>query len=225
MMLDNLDHIETPEGSDLALRPAGVGVRILAFAVDFLIKLVVIFILSIVLGMIGGLGSGIALILFFLLQWFYPVYFEVWRDGRTPGKRRMQIRVVNDDGTPVTFAASLIRNLLRVVDFLPFLYVAGIVASVFSKKFQRLGDMAAGTLVVYEHRPMQAPNLDVSGQVPVPTDFTTDEQRALLTFAERSKMLSPERQQELANVLQPILPPGDPVGTIKRMANTMVGRS
>lgn len=225
MILDNLHYIETPEGSDLVLRPAGVGVRILAFSIDFLIKTGAIIVASILLGMIDGLGAGMGLILFFLLQWFYPVYFEVWRDGRTPGKRRMQLRVVSDDGTPLTFAASLIRNLLRAVDFLPFFYVAGILAITVSRQFQRLGDMAAGTLVVYEHPPVSAPDLETAGRVPVPSDFTTDEQRALLAFAERGKTLSPERQDELASVLQPILPPGNAVETIKRMANTMVGRS
>lgn len=224
MLLDNLHCVETPEGSDLALRPAGVGVRIYAFGIDFLLKAIVTTIISVAFGVAGAFGTGIGLILFFLLQWFYPVYFEVWRNGQTPGKRRMDISVVNDDGTPVTFAASLVRNLLRVVDFLPFFYVAAIICCVLTKDFKRLGDLAAGTLVIYRYPPMQQPDIDSTGKLPVPSDFTTDEQRALLAFAERSKVLSPERQQELAQVLRPLLPPGDAVVVLKKMANTIVGR-
>lgn len=223
--LDNLYCLETPEGSDLVLRPAGIVVRIYAFGIDFLIKTVVSIVASVVLSLAGGFGSGLGLILFFLLQWFYPVGFEVWRNGQTPGKKRCGIRVVNDDGTPVTFAASFIRNLLRVADFLPFFYMAGVVSAVVTRDFKRLGDLAAATLVVYVPEPLKAPELSTSGQIPVPADFTTDEQRALLAFAERAPVLSEERQAELAAILAPVLPAGNPAVTIRKMANAAVGRT
>jgi len=216
--------LETPEGAVLPLAPAGIGVRIMAFMIDFLIKTVVTMIIYVVLAFLGRMGIGLALILAFLLEWFYSVYFEVWHQGRTPGKKNFRIRVVNDDGSPVTFGPSLLRNLLRVVDFLPLAYVAGCIASISNRQFKRLGDLVAGTLVVYDAEPMTQPDFDIKGRMPVPADFTTDEQRALLAFAERSKRLSPERQSELAAILQPLLGTKEPVIAIKQMANSMVGR-
>ncbi len=224
LILDTRLSLETPEGAMLPLAPAGVGVRIMAFLLDFLIRFAATVVVYIPLSALGRTGFGLALILAFLLEWFYPVYFEVWRQGRTPGKKRYGIRVINDDGTPVTFAPSLLRNLLRVVDFLPLFYLAGIVTSVLNRHFKRLGDLVAGTLVVYDTPPPAVPDLDIKGHLPVPADFTTDEQRALLAFAERSKQLSPERQSELAAILQPLLNTPEPVIAIKQMANTMVGR-
>lgn len=224
MILDTRLSLETPEGAVLPLAPAGIGVRIMAFMIDFLIKTVVTMIIYVVLAFLGRMGIGLALILAFLLEWFYSVYFEVWHQGRTPGKKNFRIRVVNDDGSPVTFGPSLLRNLLRVVDFLPLAYVAGCIASISNRQFKRLGDLVAGTLVVYDAEPITQPDFDIKGRMPVPADFTTDEQRALLAFAERSKRLSPERQSELAAILQPLLGTKEPVIAIKQMANSMVGR-
>lgn len=224
MLLDTRQSLETPEGALLPLTPAGFGVRILAQLLDLMIRFCITAMLFILLALLGGMGVGIALILTFLLEWFYPVLFEVTRQGRTPGKKWMGIRVVNDDGTPITFGPSLLRNLLRVVDFLPMLYLTGIIASLCNRQFKRLGDLAAGSIVIYDAPPAHEPNFEVRGQLPVPVDFSTDEQRALLAFAERSKYLSAERQSELATILQPLLTGKDPVIAIKQMANTMVGK-
>lgn len=224
MLLDTRQSLETPEGALLPLTPAGFGVRILAQILDILIRFGITTVIFIVLSLLGRMGMGVALILTFLLEWFYPVFFEVARNGRTPGKKWMGIRVVNDDGTPITFGPSLLRNLLRVVDFLPMAYLTGIIASLCNRQFKRLGDLAAGSMVIYDAPPLREPSFEVRGQLPVPTDFSTDEQRALLAFAERSKYLSAERQSELATILQPVIRAKDPVIAIKQMANTMVGK-
>lgn len=224
MLLDTRQSLETPEGALLPLTPAGFGVRALAQLLDILIRYGIVIVIFIILSLLGRMGTGIALILAFLLEWFYPVYFEVSRQGRTPGKKWMGIRVVNDDGTPITFGPSLLRNLLRFVDFLPMLYLTGIIASLCNRQFKRLGDLAAGSMVIYEAPPAREPSFDVRGQLPVPADFSTDEQRALLAFAERSKYLSAERQSELATILLPVIGSKDPVIAIKQMANTMVGK-
>jgi len=224
LLLDTRQSIETPEGALLPLTPAGFGVRALAQLLDIMIRYGIIVVIAMLLTLLGGMGKGMTLILAFLCEWFYPVYFEVARQGRTPGKKWMGIRVVNDDGTPITFGPSLLRNLLRVVDFLPMLYLTGIIASLCNRQFKRLGDLAAGSMVIYEAPPTREPSFEVRGQLPVPADFSTDEQRALLGFAERSKYLSVERQSELASILLPILGNKDPVIAIKQMANTMVGR-
>ncbi|HTF97935.1 MAG TPA: RDD family protein [Cellvibrio sp.] len=224
MLLDTRHSLETPEGALLPLTPAGFGVRTLAQLLDLLIRFGVTMVIFMVLSLLGRMGLGIALILTFLLEWFYPVYFEVARNGRTPGKKWMGIRVVNDDGTPITFGPSLLRNLLRVVDFLPMAYLIGIISSLCNRQFKRLGDLAAGSMVIYDAPALREPSFEVRGQMPVPADFSTDEQRALLAFAERSKYLSAERQSELATILQPVIHAKDPVIAIKQMANTMIGK-
>ena len=89
------------------------------------------------------------LILFFALEWLYPVAFELSRWGATPGKRVMGLKVVMDSGLPITPAASFTRNLLRVADFLPMLYGFALASMLIRKDFKRLGDIAAATLVVY----------------------------------------------------------------------------
>jgi len=224
LLLDTRQTLETPEGANLPLTPAGIGARIIAQMIDILIRIGINIAIFILFGLLGKMGTGLALIFTFCLEWFYPVVFEVARQGRTPGKKSMGIRVVNDDGTPITFAASLLRNLLRVVDFLPMFYVTGIITSLCNQHFKRLGDLAAGTMVIYDAPVLQKPNFDSRGQHPVPADFSTNEQRALLAFAERSKNLSNERQSELAAILIPVIGTKDPVTTIKQMANTMVGK-
>lgn len=229
MLLDTRQSLETPEGALLPLTPAGFGVRVLAQLLDIMIRYGIITVIFIVLSLLVRMGTGLALILTFLLEWFYPVFFEVSRQGRTPGKKWMGIRVVNDDGTPITFGPSLLRNLLRFVDFLPMLYLTGIITSLCNRQFKRLGDLAAGSMVIYEAPPTKEPSFEVRGQLPVPADFSTDEQRALLAFAERSKYLSAERQRELATILLPVIVTSntgvqDPVIAIKQMANTMIGK-
>src|SRR5690606_22433001 len=113
LILDTRLSLETPEGATLSLIPAGPGVRVVAFCIDFIIKSGVSLLAFIVFALLGHMGLGLALIIAFLLEWFYPVYFEVWQQGVTPGKKSLGLRVVNDDGTPITFGASLLRNLLR----------------------------------------------------------------------------------------------------------------
>lgn len=215
--------IETPEGAELPLTPVGVGARIAAFAIDVLIRAGVNIALATVLGVTGHAGMGISLIFFFLLEWFYPVVFEVWFNGQTPGKKQLDIAVVNDDGTPVSFAASLLRNLLRVVDFLPMAYITALVCCMSNKHFKRVGDLAAGTLVVYVGSKRAAPTIAVDEALPVPSDFSTEEQRALLEFVERCPQLSQERQAELASILAPLVGTRHPTATLLKMANSLLG--
>jgi uncharacterized RDD family membrane protein YckC len=168
LLLDTRQSLETPEGALLPLTPAGFGVRILAQTLDILIRFGISLVFVMIFSLLGRMGTGIALILTFLLEWFYPVFFEVTRNGRTPGKKWMGIRVVNDDGTPITFGPSLIRNLLRIVDFLPMMYLTGIIASLCNRQFKRLGDLAAGSMVIYEAPTAREPSFEVRGQLPVP---------------------------------------------------------
>ena len=96
----------------------------------------------------------------FVLQWLYFVFFELVMQGRSPGKAALALRVMRDGGLPGTMRESMLRNLLRMVDMLPSSYFVGLVSMVLSKQGKRLGDFAAGTIVVREDRPGAAPSLD-----------------------------------------------------------------
>lgn len=199
--LDNTHRVETPEGIDLILRPAGLVPRVLAFALDLVIRLALLATLGAGLASLGQFGLGAGALLLFVVQWWYMVLFEVLNDGRTPGKYWMGLRVVHDDGTPVGWASSLTRNLLRFVDMLPFGYFLGAICCLWHPSFKRLGDLAAGTLVVYRERGGTKSALPTIDAIAPPFSLELNEQRALISFAERQASLSPERRQELAGIL------------------------
>lgn len=203
--LDTRHQVETPEGIDLPLRPAGLMVRVLAFSIDLGLRGLILGLLFIVLSFLGKLGAGLGSILLFVVSWWYMVLFEVLNQGQSPGKRWMGLRVVQDDGTPVGWSASLLRNLLRFVDMLPFGYVLGAISCLQHPTFKRLGDIAAGTLVIYREQPLTRPPLpDVEPRRAV-VALTLPEQRAILGFAERQGQLSAARTDELASiVVQPL---------------------
>lgn len=200
-LLDTRYQVETPEGIDLILRPAGVVPRALAFTIDLLIRGAVLGALYALLAMLGQFGMGLATILLFLVTWWYMVLFEVLNQGRSPGKQIMGLRVIHDDGTPISWPASLTRNLLRFVDMLPFGYTLGIISSLRHPAFKRLGDIAAGTLVVYREDAPSTPVLPAAEALRAPVALSFNEQRALLAFAERTQHLSAARRQELASIL------------------------
>ena len=116
-------------------------VRGMAWFIDFAIRAVCYIILAVVMGLMGGLGTSLTLIGLFIIEWFYPVFFEV-HNGMTPGKKVMGLQVVHDDGTPVSWSSSLIRNLIRYIDFLPLLNMTGFITMLLSPRFKRLGDLA-----------------------------------------------------------------------------------
>ena len=200
--------LETPEGIDLELRPAGPVPRGLALAIDETIAQIGSSLVLIALAVLGEAGFGLSLVVFFLVEWFYPVLFEVLRGGQTPGKRMMGLRVVNVDATPIEWNASLLRNVLRVADFLPGFYLAGLCSICITGRFQRLGDLAAGTLVVHDEQPIvdrdavRSDPLATLGAARAAMTLRSDEQRALLAFAERQEQLSDARSIELADLLQ-----------------------
>lgn len=149
---------------------------------------------------LGGLGIGLALVLMFLMEWLYPVAFELSRSGASPGKRVFHIKVVMDNGLPVTPAASLTRNLLRVADFLPLAYGFAIVWMLVRRDGKRLGDLAAATLVVHVAREApQAILTDVPPVIPV-RPLSRGDQAAIIALAARAPRLTPERLDELASL-------------------------
>ncbi|UHD14323.1 RDD family protein [Thiocapsa bogorovii] len=197
--IDTVRLHETPEGVDLALRVAGPAPRSIAYLLDIVVRLALLLVVM-PLAAFSGFGTGLILLAVFGLEWLYPVAFEV-RSGATPGKRLMGLMVVHDDGTPVRLPASLIRNLLRAVDFLPMLYGVGLVSMLVDRDFRRLGDLAAGTLVVYADTPPKTPKITrVEPQAP-PAGLPLEAQQAILAFAERGHAISEARRIELAEIL------------------------
>jgi uncharacterized RDD family membrane protein YckC len=153
--------IETPEQTTLEFALAGVGSRFLAVAVDTLISYAALAI--VILG--GGLalwGTGewlpgavpwgqaaLGLVLF-VIHYGYFAAFEILWNGQTPGKRIAGLRVIQDSGRPITAYQGILRNLVRIVDQIPFVYGLGIISVLLSQRNKRLGDLAAGTVVVHE---------------------------------------------------------------------------
>lgn len=199
-MLDTIRAIETPEGVTIELRLAGPVPRALAWAIDFAIRVVVYTIVASVVLRFGRLGQGILLITVFLLEWFYPVLFEVYRNGATPGKQALNLAVVQDDGIPVGWSASMVRNLLRTADLLPFLYGCGLLSMMLTRDFKRLGDIAARTVVVYRDTARPLPALPEATPRHPPVLLTANEQQALIAFAVRTRRLTVERAEELAQI-------------------------
>lgn len=164
--MSNLIRIDTPESVDVALEPAGFGNRFLAALIDGLIQGAAVFSIALVaipLNLVMGPGrfasrmstaviTAILLVLLGLLFVLYKPLMEAVWNGQTIGKRVAGIRVVRNNGLPVGVLAVIIRNLLRVVDYLPFYYLIGAICIAASEKNQRLGDMAAGTVVVKEKK-------------------------------------------------------------------------
>ncbi len=203
-LLDTVRAVETPEGVTIELRVAGPVPRALAFAIDCGIRAFLYIALALGLGALGRFGTGVLLIAFFGLEWFYPVLFEVYGQGATPGKRVLGLSVVHDDGVPVGWSGAVIRNLLRAVDFLPFFYGAGFVSMLLTRDFKRLGDLAARTVVVYREDATPPLHLPEAVPRPPPLRLTLAEQQAILTYAARVPLLTPERAQELAAIVREI---------------------
>jgi uncharacterized RDD family membrane protein YckC len=201
--IDTLGFYEIPEGVKLEFRLAGPVVRASAWAIDMLIRSGLYLVLAIFLGLLGGVGVALILIGVFLIEWFYPVLFEIYK-GATPGKQAMGIKVIQDTGIPVTPMASVIRNFLRTADFLPFLYPAGLITMMCNREFKRLGDLAAGTLVVYQDEKQDRVRPPSDKAEKPPMEMTEEDQLILLAFSERAEGLSVGRREELAELLSEV---------------------
>ncbi|AUZ06080.2 MULTISPECIES: RDD family protein [Vitreoscilla] len=216
--LDTLIQVETPEAIDIQLRPASLYQRITAFSLDLLIRTVWFVLSTIALIMLADSLSiiaddnnfwsvivGLMLINLFVTTWLYFVLFEVFNKGRTPGKMVAHIRVLHDDGSPIGWSASMIRNLLRAFDSLPFGYAIGIVSILLTDKGQRFGDLFSSSIVVDEQVERRQKdwltglkNIEV---ITPPVALTREEQYSIVSFTERHLHISRARQQELAEQL------------------------
>ena len=205
-MLDDAIQVETPEGVLLELHPAGLHARCYAWLTDLLIRLLFMYLVlvaTITLRLFSGLGASFWLILLFAVEWLYPVLFELRASGATPGKRIFRLRVVMDDGLPVTPGASLTRNLLRAADFLPALFGAAIVSVLLRADSKRLGDLAAGTLVVHVPRPAPPAAPPQVPPLAPAMPLTPAAEQALMALAARAPRLTPARLDEVAAYAAP----------------------
>jgi len=167
----------------------------------------------------GYVAIGLFLIIQFMISWFYTTLFEALT-GSTPGKKMFGLWVVHDNATPITWSGALIRNFLRVIDNLPFIYMVGLVSMLMDNRFRRLGDLAAGTLVIYRDKATDDANFVHEVGLPPPEWLTREDRQAVVDFAERSRSLSPDRQQELASILSHLVEDdADSVHTLKSWAH------
>jgi uncharacterized RDD family membrane protein YckC len=155
VQLDDRVTLATPEGVALELILAGLGSRFLARLLDTLIQIGLIIALAVGVAVFHSRGwlQAATIVLVFLILFAYDIVFETLNHGRTIGKQAAGIRVVGRFGEPVRFLASAIRNIARVLDFLPVFYLVGTISIIATARDQRVGDLAAGTLVMRDRFP------------------------------------------------------------------------
>ncbi len=184
--------VETPENIRFGYDVADIGSRFLAILIDTLIQ-GVIYILFAIASLV--LGNGLsqmdlprwlvdaAVILFllalFLIQFGYFLFFEIFLNGATPGKRLFHLRVIKDNGYPLSPMDAIIRNMVRIIDFFPFAYGVGVVVMFSNKRAKRLGDYAAGTIVVKMRDQVRLHHLTTTPTVTPPAPEVQDQIRRL----------------------------------------------
>ncbi|HSJ29230.1 MAG TPA: RDD family protein [Acidimicrobiia bacterium] len=224
MTFDDRISISTPEGLEIELNLAGLGSRIGAALIDaLLLGLLVVLAAFGIFGLVDRfpdpmLAIGIGWLMLMVLVIGYFVAFEALNDGRTPGKAAFSIRVVGVDGAPVGFGASMVRNLLRLVDLFPLFPLLGPIAILASSTNQRLGDMAGRTIVIrdtrseaIQHEPVELDARAGTWDVTAVTDGDVDLARRFL--ARREDLTSPKREEHARAIAErmrskvPNLPP------------------
>lgn len=224
--IDTTAEVETPEHVRFQYFTAGPSRRALAYLIDSMVRVTIVAILA-GLAIAAGVATsedlahasfGFTLLVTFLVEWGYYVFFEAIWSGRTPGKRALSLRVVTEGGHPLSFAKSLLRNLLRGADFLPAVvmgvgsYALGLAVMACDRRFRRLGDMVAGTIVVVEERhtvagPLRLDPVPTTAElraIPTRLPLNGDDLDAIELFLRRSGKLSSAREAELAELVAPL---------------------
>lgn len=207
--LDTTLRIVSPENIAFEFRLAGPAPRLIAFAIDvFVISAVgvVLFIPFAVAGIVGAAFLGFFLVALFFLWWGYGAALETFNNGQTLGKLALGLRTVSQTGLSINVAQAILRNLIRAADIAPPFF-PGLVAMAGTRRLQRLGDLAAGTVVVYDRRWRPPPPPATDGGINfaadiVPAGFRPDPvlAEALAEYAARRPMLAPARRHELAAI-------------------------
>ncbi len=220
--MDRTLDVRTPESIAFSYELAGIGSRFLAVAIDLLLQIGILIALVWGLSLVARHSPGVAkdmptigemkfvqnlvvgifVFIVFIVFFGYFIVFEGALNGQTPGKRALGLRVVRDGGYPIDFTASLVRNLIRVGEMLFGFYAIAAISALISPENKRLGDIAAGTIVVREAK-MQSPEsmLREIREEPVyaATAYASGEERTIIKrFLERRDSLDPQRRVELA---------------------------
>jgi uncharacterized RDD family membrane protein YckC len=207
--------IQTPEQTSLEFPLAGIGSRFLALAIDYLLQAAGYWVLAMIaiaafslatFAQRASLWTMAALVfVFFSIQLGYFAIFETIWNGQTPGKRWTHLRVIKDSGRPISAYDAILRNLLRIVDILPSLYATGVITMLISSENKRVGDYAAGTVVVHE-KPLEgldsvwnhsSARVEVLPVMQV-TQLTVEELRLVETFLDRRQSLAPDVRWSMA---------------------------
>lgn len=225
--------IVTPENVTITYELAGLGSRALAYLVDLMLQMLSMLVLllvgtlvmrqidrlsdgSAVAGIVQDFGAAIGIIAAFLIFFGYFIYFEWTGNGQTPGKRRLGLRVVREEGAPVDFASAALRNLVRIFEMAMGFYLSSLLFILFSPKYKRLGDYAAGTMVVKDRRsssipeaalaPTERPSHAEARLVRDVDALTADELAAVRRFVERRHQLEPQVQEDIARqICEPLM--------------------
>jgi uncharacterized RDD family membrane protein YckC len=201
--VDPRDTVVTPEAVALVVDTAGLGSRMIALLVDSAIQAAVVIALAIIFANTGqSTVAGVFLVItVFLIVWGYFPFFEILWSGRTPGKRTQHLRVIRTDGQPAGAGPILVRNLIRIADFLPGFYAIGSIAILLTRRHQRLGDLAAATMVVRERAAPEPAPLDVGFAVDRRVDTAGITQRDYVVvrdFLQRRTSFEPSARAALA---------------------------
>lgn len=231
MEIDDRVTVTTPEGVDLELVVVGLGSRFMSSLVDTALQAALIIPLLVLAARLGGAGPAVASAGTLLVLFGVPTAFDAFAGGRTPGRRLAGLRLVTEEGATVGLVPAAVRNVVRIVDFLPAFYSIGVLAVLASGRNQRLGDLAAGTLVVRSRavrrraastavpgasRPAPAAPAEVLA-VPAGWDLTAvsaDDLAVVRSFLARRDQLDADARRrvagELARRLAPVVVGPDP---------------
>jgi uncharacterized RDD family membrane protein YckC len=249
--LDTEVAIEAPEHIVFSYRVAGPARRAVAHLIDLtlcygalvLFAILVLFVfggaaaISGAMNEMNGVSIGLTLLAVFAAEW---VYFVAWEGmtGRTPGKSALRLRVLATTGRPIQLREAALRNILRAADTLPNAYAVGLVSMALTRRFQRLGDLVAGTMVIVEPQTLVAAPLALwppatpveLGSLPDTVVLDPDERAALELFLRRRKTLGEPRERELATMIAGSLQERfgyrgtDPVRTLALLYDAAVNR-
>ena len=217
--LDTSIRVVTPENISFRYQLAGPFRRLPAFLIDFAIRIGVVTGLAFVsnlFGLVGpGLGQAFLLISWFVLSWFYGALFETYFSGQTPGKWITGLRVLTVDGRPINGMQAVLRNVLRTADmFPPPASLVGLIVASLNRRYQRLGDLVAGTIVIVEQRSRLAGVAEIGDQtaialaamLPSNVQIGRGLARCLISYVDRRSLLSMNQRREIAQHLaEPLL--------------------
>jgi uncharacterized RDD family membrane protein YckC len=198
--------VQTPEGIEFSLYPAGISIRVCSYVIDVVIQGLLTIVLAIFFsGAVAEIfGAWLLFLYMFLLNWFYHVICELCFRGQSPGKKMMGIRVVRSNGSPINPGASFVRNLLRFADTFMMLYIIALSCMMVSPGFRRIGDLAADTLVVYTMNALTPTKktsmmwLSKYEKILPPKKLSNNEKQMIILFAKRFPVLGEARANEIA---------------------------